>query len=89
MNMSIKEPLKIQIQWSENILLHDLSIEEQGNNARVFTSFAEFDEVLRLGAADAPRSGCYDKIKFIRSSLQKSDREDKIYSLILNSKFMR
>lgn len=58
--------LKIQIVWSENQLLHDLSIELQKELAMEFNTFEEFDAVLLEASTQSVVSpGCYDKTKFL------------------------
>ena len=72
----------IQIKWSENLFLHEMSIESKGDKANVFNSFSEFNQVLHLASTQVTIQGGYDKVAFIvianteRAPLQYEGRFD-------------
>ena len=55
----------IQIKWSENSFLNEMSIEVKGDKAHIFDSFIEFNRTLSLASTCVSLSGGYDKVSFV------------------------
>ena len=58
------KPLSIQIMWSDNEYLHNMSIDVLGRLCKIFTSFPEIDTALTVAASMRKRKDAYDTIQF-------------------------